>query len=439
MNHSRSRVDDLIDKLSEIHPKGFDLSLGRITNLLGKLGNPHLDIPEVFHVAGTNGKGSTLAFIRSILESAGYRVHVHTSPHLVHWNERYRLAGQLVDDDTLADAIETVSEANAGNPITIFEIMSAVMFLLFKDHKADFSLVEVGLGGRFDATNVIPDPLVTAITPVSLDHQAYLGDTIEEIAFEKAGIIKAEIPIVVGEQQDGAREAIERVAEEKSAPIKISGQDFDAYRDATGFVFQDDQGLLDLSLPKLAGDHQLGNAALAIAAIRAAGLVVSDHAYSKGMSNVVWPGRFERLADGIITRQFGSHANIWIDGGHNPDAGRAIAAEFKRQIGDKNKPTLLVTGMINTKEPLGYFQPFKELDARVITVPVAMSDAGIPPNELAEIAGHAGLDAINSQSLEDGLEKAYRFSVDQGAVNLLFCGSLYLVGEILAFNGTPPQ
>ncbi|MGI9351541.1 MAG: bifunctional folylpolyglutamate synthase/dihydrofolate synthase [Rhizobiaceae bacterium] len=439
MQGDKSRVDILIDKLSENHPKGFDLSLGRITGLLGKLGNPHLEIPPAIHVAGTNGKGSTLAFARAILEGAGYRAHVHTSPHLVNWNERYRLAGKLVDDNALVEAIERVSEANEGKPITIFEIMSAVMFLLFSEHEADFSLVEVGLGGRFDATNVIPKPLVSAIAPISLDHQSYLGDTIEKIAFEKAGIIKSGVPVVVGVQADVVQAVLEEVAGQSRSPIYISGQDFDFHRDATGFVFQDETGLLDLPLPRLAGNHQLANAALAIAAVRAAQIEVGEHAFAQGMLKAVWPGRLEKLQGRKISAHLHRHPDIWIDGGHNPDAGEAIATEISRITKATKQNVLLVCGMINTKDPLGYFKSFAGLGAQVITVPVAMSDAGIPPAELAEVARKAGLEAKSAKNLEDGIEKAAELVKDHENTLVLFCGSVYMVGEVLAINGTPPQ
>lgn len=433
------RTDLLIEQLSQIHPKGFDLSLNRISGLLDKLGNPHREIPPAFHVAGTNGKGSTLAFIRAILEAAGYRVHVHTSPHLVNWQERYRLAGKLVDDDTLADAIERVAEANGGKPITIFEIMSAVMFVLFSEHPADFSLVEVGLGGRADATNMIEKPLVCAISPIALDHQAYLGDTIEKIALEKAGIIKPGRPVAIGNQSDAARAVIEDVASDRNAPCVIAGQDFDNYRDATGFVYQDEDGLLDLPLPRLLGEHQLDNAALAIAAIRKSCTKVPVEAFSAGMKSVSWPGRMEKLAPGRIAAQFNQAVSIWIDGGHNPSAGAAIAAELKRQSREANIRLVMICGMINTKEPLGYFQPFSDLNAEVITVPVSMSDASIDPEELAGTASKAGLEASSAANVEEAIENAVERLGSDPQAKVLFCGSLYLVGEILARNGTPPE
>lgn len=433
------RTDALIEKLSEIHPKGFDLSLDRITGLLNKLGNPHLSIPPAFHVAGTNGKGSTLAFLRAILEAQGYKVHVHTSPHLVHWCERYRLGGTFVDDDTLADAIERVAEANGGKPITIFEIMSAVMFVLFSEHEADFSLVEVGLGGRFDATNVISDPIACAITPVALDHQAYLGDTIAKIAFEKAGIVKQSAPVAIAVQEDDARDVIEKVAATHAAPIRIARQDFDFHREGRGFVFQDEDGLLDLPLPKLIGEHQISNAALAIATIRASGVEVSNKSIEAAMDTVRWPGRMERLQQGKITKKFQAGTDIWIDGGHNPNAGNAIAEALREQRRAADRPLIMICGMINTKDPIGYFEAFKPLGAKVITVPVAMSEAGIPASELAETAKSAGLEAISSASLNEGIDSAIEAVADHENCQVLFCGSLYMVGEVLEKNDTPPK
>jgi len=433
------KSDALINKLSEIHPKGFDLSLDRISDLLEKLGRPQDKLPPIIHVAGTNGKGSTLAFTRAILEAQGYKVHVHTSPHLVNWHERYRLAGTLVSDDVLADAIERVAKANDNKPITVFELLSAVMFVLFSEHEADFALVEVGLGGRFDATNVISKPLICAIAPVAFDHQAYLGDTIEKIAFEKAGIIKRRVPVAVGRQEDAARETIEEVARKNASPIVIAGQDFDAYRDATGFVYQDEDGLLDLPMPKLAGEHQLDNASLAMAAIRLAEIEVSPEAFAKGMLTVTWPGRLEKLPIGKITDQLSETADIWIDGGHNPSAGEAISAELLRQNAGSNRKTLLICGMINTKEPFGYFKPFEKLNAEVFTIPVTQSEAGIPPEDLAKIAQSAGLETKSFDTLGEAISQASDLLNETPDMRILFCGSLYMVGEVLGQNKTPPQ
>ena len=433
-------ADALIESLSAIHPKGYDLSLERIAKLLDRLDNPQRKIPPVIHVAGTNGKGSTIAFCRAILEAAGKTVHVHTSPHLVNWHERFRLGkaggGELVGDAVLEAAIQQVADANRGEPITVFELLSATMFVLFSEHEADYTLMEVGLGGRFDATNVIEDPLVCVISPISVDHQSFLGDTIEAIAGEKAGIIKHRIPVIIGTQVDEARDVLEAVAAKHQAPVQIAGQDFDHHRDATGFVFQDGDGLLDLPLPRLVGEHQLENAALAIAAIRAAVPDIPEEAFATAMKTVSWPGRLERLAKGKIAERLGGHEDIWIDGGHNPSAGEAIAGALAR-MGDRVE-TLLICGMINTKEPLGYFKPFSSVNARVMTVPVSMSDAGIPPEELAGWAREAGLETTSHPTLEAALDAAASECHNNGNLRVFFCGSLYLVGEVLELNGTPP-
>ncbi len=433
-------ADALIESLSAIHPKGYDLSLERIENLLARLNHPQNKIPPVIHVAGTNGKGSTIAFCRAILQAAGKTVHVHTSPHLVNWHERFRLGrpsgGELVSDPVLEEAIQRVADANQGEPITVFELLSATMFVLFSEHKADYTLMEVGLGGRFDATNVINQPLVSVIAPISVDHQSFLGDTIEAIAGEKAGIIKNQVPVIIGSQLDEARAVLEDIAAKHQAPTQIAGQDFDHHQAATGFVFQDGDGLLDLPLPRLAGKHQLENAALAIAATRAAVPDIPEEAFAKAMKTVVWPGRFERLPKGIITERLGNRDDIWIDGGHNPSAGEAIAGELSR-MGDKVR-TLLVCGMINTKEPLGYFKPFSIANASVMTIPVLMSDAGIPPDELAEIAKQAGLETSSHSTLDAALDAAAAQCQRNANLRVFFCGSLYLVGEVLKLNGTPP-
>ena len=437
-DHFASQTEALIDELGKIHPKGFDLSLGRISALLEKLGNPQDKIPPTIHVAGTNGKGSTIAFLRSILEAAGYSVHVHTSPHLVSWSERYRLAGKLVSDEVLANAISRVKEANDGKPITIFEIMSAVMFVLFSEHDADFSLVEVGLGGRFDATNVISNPRATIITPIALDHQAYLGDTLSKIAFEKAGIIKPNCALAVGEQADEARDVIDEVAAKNNANVWFASQDFDCYRDATGFVFQDQNGLLDLPVPALIGEHQLQNAGLAIAGLRVSGIKVPDQAWAKGMTNVSWPGRLQQLANGKLQSEFENSTNIWVDGGHNPAAGRVVAETLKTNLGAGKRPLIMICGMINTKEPDGYFAAFSDLAPEVIAVPVSESDAGIPPSELAKSATEAGLKCTPLATLNEGVMAGAARAKEMENPIILFCGSLYLVGEVLKLNETPP-
>ncbi len=294
-----------IESLLSLHPKGYDLSLDRVRRLLDKLGNPQDRLPPVIHIAGTNGKGSCAAFSRALLEAAGYRVHTHTSPHLVHWNERYRLGaeggGRLVEDKVFAEAIARAAHANGGETITVFEILTAVGFILFSEHPADVVILEVGLGGRFDATNVIPAPAVSVIMPISLDHQAYLGDRVELIAAEKAGIIKRGCPVVIGAQgSDAARQVLIETAERLDCPMQVYGQDFLAYGENGRMVYQDTDGLMDLPPPRLPGRHQFANAAAAIAGIKAAGLTISERAVEQAMVEVSWPGRMQKLAQGRL-------------------------------------------------------------------------------------------------------------------------------------------
>ncbi|MGQ3281395.1 MAG: bifunctional folylpolyglutamate synthase/dihydrofolate synthase, partial [Shinella sp.] len=344
-----------IEKLLGLHPKGFDLSLDRITRLLAALGDPHLKLPPVIHVAGTNGKGSVTAFCRSILEAQGFGVHVHTSPHLVNWHERYRLGvaggrGQFVEDAVLADAVRRVAEANGGEKITVFEILTAVTFVLFSEHPADVAIIEVGLGGRFDATNVMPHPAVSVIMPISLDHQAYLGDRVELIAAEKAGIMKRGTPVVIGFQtEDAARDVLIETAQRLGCPYAVYGQDFMAHEEYGRLVYQDEFGLADLPLPRLPGRHQYGNAAAAIRAVKAAGFTISDHALEMGLVRVEWPGRLQRLTDGALLRLAPRGSEIWVGGGHNPGAGQVIAETMANFEEREARPLFLITGMINTK------------------------------------------------------------------------------------------
>ena len=435
-----------IDKLLELHPKGFDLSLERITRLLEILGNPQDKLPRVIHVAGTNGKGSVTAFCRALLEAGGYSVHVHTSPHLVNWHERYRMGfkggrGELVEDAVFADAVRRVAEANAGQKITVFEILTAVTFLLFSEHPADAAVIEVGLGGRFDATNVISDPAVSVIMPISLDHQPYLGDRVELIAAEKAGIMKPKHPVVIGQQPyDAALEVLMSTAERLHCPTAVYGQDFMAHEEYGRLVYQDEFGLADLPLPRLPGRHQYANAAAAIRAVKAAGFVVTEAMMEKALGSVEWAGRLQRLTDGRLVAHAPAGAEIWVDGGHNPGAGEVIAEAMANFEEKQPRPLYLITGMINTKDPVGYCKAFAGLAEKVFCIPIRGSDAMIDPVILANAAYDAGLVAEPMSTIGEALD-AIKEILDPAKPppRILVGGSLYLVGDVLSDNGTPPK
>jgi dihydrofolate synthase/folylpolyglutamate synthase len=437
-------ADHEIERLMALHPKGYDLSLERITRLLDKLGNPQDRLPPVIHVAGTNGKGSCTAFSRGLLEAAGYTVHVHTSPHLVSWHERYRLGapggGRLVEDRIFAEAIRRVADANAGQAITVFEILTAVGFILFSEHPADAAIIEVGLGGRFDATNVIQRPAVSVVMPISLDHEAFLGDRVELIAAEKAGILKRGCPAVVGQQEfDAARDVLVETAERLGCPLSVYGQDFLAHGENGRMVYQDEDGLMDLSAPRLPGRHQFANAAAAIAAVKAAGFEIGQGAADTAMESVSWPGRMQRLAQGNLVELAPEGAEIWLDGGHNPGAGMVVAEALAEQEEKRPRPLYMITGMLNTKDQTGYFSAFKGLVRHVFAVPVSMSEAGVPNDILAAKAAEAGLSAEPVSSVAAAL-MLLRQTLGDNEVppRILIGGSLYLVGEVLAENGTPP-
>lgn len=437
-------ADQEIERLLSLHPKGYDLSLDRIRRLLARLGNPERRLPPAIHIAGTNGKGSAAAFSRALLEAAGLTVHVHTSPHLVNWHERYRIGapggGSLVSDAMLADAVRRVAEANRGETITVFEILTAAMFVLFSENPADAAIVEVGLGGRFDATNVIEKPAVSVIMPISLDHEAFLGDRVELIAAEKAGIIKPGCPVVIGAQTfEAAREVLVGTAERLGAPAKVYGQDFLAYEENGRLIYQDENGLLDVSMPRLTGRYQIANAAAAITAVRAAGFEVGHAAVDRAMASVDWPGRMQRLPAGRLQPLAPRGAEVWIDGGHNPGAGTVIAEALAEQEERDPRPLFLISGMINTKDQAGYFRAFAGMVRHVYTVPITHSIAGVPPAELAAKAAEAGLSAEPVSSIENALMLLRdTWDAAEKPPRILIGGSLYLMGDVLDHNGTPP-
>lgn len=433
-----ARSDAILDRLLQLHPKRIDLVLDRIERLLARLGHPEQRLPPVIHVAGTNGKGSVCAFARAMLEAQGVRVHVYTSPHLVHFHERIRLADGLISEDELSDLLEECEVANAGAPITFFEITTAAALLAFARHPADALILEVGLGGRLDATNVIHRPAMTVITPVGLDHQEFLGSELPGIAAEKAGIIKPSVPLVVGPQADQARDVIERTANSLSAPVYFYGQDFSAHAERGRMVYQDETGLLDLPLPRLRGAHQIENAGIAIAALRHARRSwARESGIEQGLRKVEWPARLQRLTRGPLVALAPDGAEVWLDGGHNPHAAHAIAqalADFEER---SEKPLYLICGMLKTKDAEGYFAPFRGLARHVTTLNIPGEAASRGAGELYDAARRAGLEASPADDLEDAMMQVAgwaRGRPGEGSPRILICGSLYLAGEVLAEN-----
>ncbi len=433
-------LDAVAARLFALHPKRIDLSLGRIERLLAALDHPERRLPPLVHVAGTNGKGSTIAFARAILEAAGKRVHVYTSPNLVRLNERFRLGrpgGGLVEDAELAETLTECEAKNGGQPITVFEIETAAAFLLFSRHPADILLLEVGLGGRLDATNVVERPLASVITRVSIDHRDFLGDTIEQIAAEKAGVLKKGVPAVIASQQRAALAIIEREAARVRAPLAVAERDWSASEEHGRLVYQDGDGLLDLPAPKLYGRHQFENAGAAIAALRAAGLKLPAGAFEAGMTRVDWPARMQRLSGGRLAALLPPESELWLDGGHNADGGRAVAAALADLEERVSRPLVVIVGMLSTKDCAGFLQNFSGLARRVITVPVR-NDKTVAAAALAEVARLAGIPALARDNLESALDVAGKLDLAP-APRVLITGSLYLAGEVLAANGTPPQ
>ena len=428
----------ILERLLTLHPKRIDLVLDRIERLLAALGSPEKKLPPVIHVAGTNGKGSTCAFSRAILEAQGRKVHVYTSPHLVHFHERIRLASGIISEEELAATLDDCERANAGQPITFFEITTAAAFLAFSRHPADALVLEVGLGGKYDATNVIAKPAVSVITPVDLDHQEFLGDKLSGIAAEKAGIIKKGCPVVVGPQQDEAREIIVRRAEALGAPAWFFGENFFAHAEHGRMVYQDDDGLLDLPLPKLQGPHQIENAATSIAALRHANRGwAKERAIEQGLRSVEWPARLQRLTKGPLVALAPPGAEVWLDGGHNPHGALAVARALADLEERAPKPLYLICGMLKTKDSKGFLAPFQGLARHVATVTIPGEDASRGAGELYDIARASGFDASPAEDLDDAMMQVDAWARGRerdGPPRILICGSLYLAGKVLAEN-----
>jgi dihydrofolate synthase / folylpolyglutamate synthase len=419
--------DLVLERLKSLHVRLIDLSLDRVLRLLHALGDPQDHLPPVVHVAGTNGKGSTLAFLRAFLEAAGYRVHVYTSPHLVRFNERIRVAGKLIGEEALLSLLEECERVNAGAPITFFEITTAVAFLAFARTKADVALLETGLGGRFDATNVIAHPAVTAITPISLDHQHFLGDTIAKIAFEKAGILKPRIPAVLAAQVPAAAEVLEARAQEVRAPLARSGREWVARATKDGLSYR---GRREFHLPPpgLLGPHQYENAGTAIACLdQLGGFAVPEAALARGMRDVEWPARLQHLTRGPLAALMPRDAELWLDGAHNPAGGAALAQVAE---GWRKRPLSLVFGMLNTHDPAGFLEPLAPFVARLAAVAIPGEPNARSAEELADAARRLGVEASAAPDLAGAVAHA---AAPGGRA--LICGSLYLAGRVLAENG----
>ena len=437
------RLDAILDRMLALHPQEIDLSLDRIARLLSAMGRPDRRLPSVIHIAGTNGKGSVTAFLRAMLEAAGKRVHVYTSPHLVRFNERIRIAAadggsHFVDDETLVEALLMVERTNAGAAITQFEITTAAAMQILADAPADVVLLEVGLGGRLDATNVVSDPLATVITPISIDHERFLGETIAEIAEEKAGIIKPGRPVVVGPQPADARVVIERIAQARLAPLSLADQDWQAYPERGRLVYHDGAGLIDLPPPRLVGRHQFSNAGIAIATLRAARMKLSSDAIEAGVLNADWPARMQRLTDGLLVDRWeGKIGEMWLDGGHNAGSSAAIAEVLADLEERAPRPLHLIMGMLTTKNPETFLAPFAGLARSLVAVEVP-GHSGIDQADLISFAARAGITATAESSIEAAIAAIAAKAGDSPA-RVLVCGSLYLAGHVLNLNGTPPN
>ncbi|MBC9180282.1 bifunctional folylpolyglutamate synthase/dihydrofolate synthase [Pseudoroseomonas ludipueritiae] len=422
------RSEAIIDRLHSLHPKLIDLSLERLQRLLAALGHPERNLPPVIHVAGTNGKGSVCAFLRAIAEAAGQRVHVYTSPHLVRFHERFRLAGRLVTEEALAAALEEVEAVNAGQPITVFEVTTAVGILLFSRVPADLLVLEVGLGGRYDATNVVDHPVACAIASISMDHMDFLGNTLAAIAAEKAGIIKPGVPVVTGYQEPEARAELDAEATAQGAPLHERGGAWTVQLNEDGLRYADPRGVLHLPPPALPGPHQAENAGIAIAALRAWNPSwLSDAAIAAGLSTAAWPARLQRL-HGALAALLPPGWELWLDGGHNAGAGQALAAHLPNWA---DRPRHLVVGMKKGKESGAFLRPLLPLAESLWAVAEPGQHLAMTVEEI--VAASGGM-AHPGPHVADALRAIAASGGEPGRV--LICGSLYLAGEVLKADGT---
>ena len=427
---SVSASDIVLARLTRLHPKLIDLSLGRIEGLLAALGDPHENLPPVIHVAGTNGKGSAVATMRACLEAGGWRVHAYISPHLVRFHERIRLAGKLIEEDRLIELLEECERANRGAPITYFEITSAAAFLAFARTPADIVLLETGLGGRLDATNVIRHPAATAITPISLDHQAFLGDTIAAIAGEKAGILKTGSPAIIGPQPSEAASIIAARAAAVKAPLYRFGKEWHCEANADGMRYEGPRWHLDLPLPSLLGAHQIANSGTAIACLeQIPGFRLSRETIADGLRHIEWPARLQRLTRGPLVEMMPRDWELWLDGGHNPGAGEVLAEAVSNWAA---RPLYLVVGMLNTKNTAGFLGPLAPHARALWAVTIPGEENPLPAAAIAAAANSVGLPGHESTSVTAALNV---ITANPTPARILICGSLHLAGAVLAENG----
>lgn len=429
-------TDQILERLTRLHPKLIDLELGRTERLLAKFGSPHKKLPPAVHVAGTNGKGSLVAYLRAMSEAAGYRAHVYTSPHLVRFNERIRVAGRLISDDLLEDVLSECEEVNAGEPITFFEITTVAAFLAFAQVPADIAIIEVGMGGTHDTTNVI-DPILSAITPIGYDHTGFLGDTLEKIAGEKAGILKYAVPAVIGRQREASAGVIAARATKLASPLFRMGREWQVNPTERGFRYESDLMGLDLPAPALVGPHQIDNAATAVACVerlRAASFEIDDAAIRKGLATVEWAARLQRLTRGPLVEALPPGCELWLDGGHNEDCGLALArmaSDWAKEPGAL--PLYLVFGMLTTKDASGFLRPLARHAKAARAVPFPEGHSAYTPVEACAKAAEVGLDCQPANDFGAALEDL--LATQPAPMRILICGSLYLAGAVLARNG----
>jgi len=418
--------DTILERLLTLHPKTIDLSLGRMRDILNKLGNPEKKLPPVIHVSGTNGKGSTIAYLRSILESANLSIHVYTSPHLVRFAERIRINGKIISESYLEEVLEICEEINAGEPITYFEITTAAAFKAFADNPADILILEVGLGGRLDATNVVEQPLSTVITPISHDHEHFLGNDLHGIAYEKASIAKINTPLLSAKQQLGVNKIISEVVTSKGGKF-ITEWDYKIISD--GFIYNDSQGTLNLPIPNLRGPHQVSNAALAVAVLRHQDKIsISEKHFAEGVTNAKWPARMQDISISRYGKLLNNGSELWLDGGHNPAAGQVVADSFK------GKKLILICGMMENKDASGYIQAFKKKISKFYGLHIGGETSHSAAN-IVKLAQSLDVKSETANSVEEALVKIGNKSV----VTVIICGSLYLAGQVLADNALIPD